>query len=113
MADNTETSATDFHSIVEPILMAYEEDIKQSSEMVNHPQHYGGDTLYEVIKVLEAWMTPAEYRGFLKGNAIKYLARAGKKAGRVGAILDEEKAAWYAERLKEFDKKLEKEEGRT
>ena len=24
---------------------------------------------------MEAWLTPEEFRGFLKGNAIKYLAR--------------------------------------
>ena len=24
-------------------------------ETVNHPQHYGGDTVYEAIKVIEAW----------------------------------------------------------
>ena len=24
---------------------------------------------------MQAWMTPEEFRGFLKGNAIKYLAR--------------------------------------
>ena len=24
-------------------------------EQINHPVHYGGDTVYEVIKVIEAW----------------------------------------------------------
>jgi len=24
-------------------------------ESVNHPPHYGGDTTYEAIKVIEAW----------------------------------------------------------
>lgn len=28
---------------------------------------------------MRAWMTEDEFRGFLVGNAIKYLARAGKK----------------------------------
>jgi hypothetical protein len=29
-----------------------------------------------VIKVLESWLTPEEFVGFLKGNVIKYQARA-------------------------------------
>jgi len=28
---------------------------------------------------MRSWMTEEEFRGFLIGNAIKYLARAGKK----------------------------------
>lgn len=48
-------------------------------ETVNHPSHYGGDTPYEVIKVLEAWLTPEMFKGFLLGNVIKYQARAHLK----------------------------------
>lgn len=43
-------------------------------EAVNHPSHYGGDTVYEVIKVIKAWKL-----GFNLGNAVKYISRAGKK----------------------------------
>lgn len=43
-------------------------------EAVNHPSHYGGDTVYEAIKVIMAWGL-----GFNLGNAIKYICRAGKK----------------------------------
>lgn len=60
--------------------------------MVNHPQHYGGDTTYEVIKVLEAW----DVLDFCLGNAIKYIARAGKKTPE--QIQDLKKAKWYIER---------------
>lgn len=45
-----------------------------STEAVNHPAHYGGDTTYEVIRVIEAWQL-----GFCLGNTVKYIARAGKK----------------------------------
>lgn len=62
------------------------------SDMVNHPQHYGGDTTYEVIKVLEAW----DVLDFCLGNAIKYIARAGKKTPE--QIQDLKKAKWYIER---------------
>lgn len=65
---------------------------KDRREMVNHPQHYGGDTTYEVIKVLEAW----DVLDFCLGNAIKYIARAGKKSP--DQIQDLKKAQWYLER---------------
>lgn len=51
-------------------------DKSRSEETVNHPSHYGGDTTYEVIKVLEAWGITDPY----VWQTIKYLARAGKKA---------------------------------
>lgn len=63
-------------------------------ESVNHPQHYGGDTIYEVIKVLEAWGLDFD---FDLGNAVKYIARAGKKS-KTKAIEDLKKAAWYLNR---------------
>lgn len=54
---------------------------------MNHPSHYGGDTVYEAIKVIEAWQL-----GFCLGNTVKYIARAGKKGA---ALEDLKKAAWY------------------
>lgn len=71
-------------------------------EHVNHPSHYGGDTVYEVINVLEAWLSPAEFVGFLKGNVHKYLARAAKKGN---AVVDAEKAAWYGAYLSDYMKR--------
>lgn len=67
-------------------------------EEVNHPDHYGGDTPYEVIKVLEAWFTRDELIGFLKGKVIKYQARARLKGGDK----DYAKARWYADYLDDF-----------
>lgn len=61
-------------------------------ESVNHPDHYGGDTVYEVIKVLEAWNL-----GFHLSTAIKYLPRAGKK-DPAKEIEDLKKAVWYITR---------------
>ena len=65
-------------------------------ERVEHPKHYGGDVTYECIKVLKAWNTLDEFRGFCKDNAIKYLCRAGKKEDE---IEDLKKAKWYIEEL--------------
>lgn len=70
---------------------------------VDHPPHYGGaDNPYEVIKVMEAWLTPEEFRGALKFNIHKYLARAAKKAGPE----DQAKAAWYAKYLDEWEQRV-------
>lgn len=61
------------------------------AERVDHPDHYGGaDNPYEAIKVIEAWGL-----GFHLGNAVKYVARAGKKGD---ALDDLKKAAWYLDR---------------
>lgn len=65
---------------------------------VEHPAHYGGDTPYEVIKVLQQWLSPTEFLGFLKGNIIKYTARANAKGG----LEDHEKALWYGRRVISF-----------
>ena len=61
-------------------------------ENVNHPNHYGGNTTYEAIKVIEAWGS-----GFHIGNVIKYLSRAGKKDPEK-EIEDLKKAMWYLDR---------------
>lgn len=60
------------------------------NEGIDHPVHYGGDTVYEAIKVIEAWGL-----GFCLGNALKYICRAGRK----GSELDDlRKARWYIDR---------------
>ena len=61
-------------------------------KLVDHPQHYGGDKTYEVIKVLEAWNLD-----FHLGNVVKYVYRAGKKDADT-EIKDLEKAKWYIQR---------------
>lgn len=60
-----------------------------TTETVNHPLHYGGDTTYEAIKVIQAWGL-----GWELGDAVKYIARVGlKDASKV--VEDLKKAAWY------------------
>ena len=60
---------------------------------VNHPPHYNVGGI-EVIDAIEAW---GFGEGFNRGNAIKYLARAGRKDG-ADAVEDLKKAAWYVDR---------------
>lgn len=58
---------------------------------VNHPSHYNTGKI-EVIEAIEDWDL-----GFCLGNAVKYIARAGKKDPNK-TIEDLEKAVWYINR---------------
>ena len=59
-------------------------------EMVNHPDHYGGETnVYEAIKVIDSWGLD-----FCLGNTVKYISRAGKK-NTDKELEDLKKALWY------------------
>ena len=79
-------------------------------EQVDHPAHYGGaSNPYEVIKVLRAWLTPEEYVGFLKGNVIKYVARAHHKGG----VEDYEKAKWYQDELVRCERERVEQKGKN
>jgi len=67
----------------------------KKSDPVNAPDHYrqGG---IEAIDAIEASMSPVEYRGYLKGNVLKYLWRYDYKGK---ALQDLAKANWYLLRL--------------
>lgn len=45
---------------------------------------------------MEAWLTEEQFIGFLRGNAIKYLARAGSKGD---PVVDYQKARHYLDKL--------------
>lgn len=91
-------TATTFHGIMKQLAKdsciinqnAANAPFPDKPETVNHPAHYGGDTTYEAIKVIEAWQL-----GFNLGNTVKYISRAGKKGN---LIEDLKKAAWYLNR---------------
>ena len=57
--------------------------LKIDQHLVKNPSHYkiklkdGREV--EVVDVIEAVLTEEEFKGFVKGNAIKYILRAGKK----------------------------------
>ena len=61
------------------------------NDMVNHPSHYTCGKI-EVIDAIEAWGL-----NFHRGNAVKYIARAGKK-DPTKEIEDLKKAEWYIHR---------------
>lgn len=68
------------------------QELKTHREAVNHPSHYHAASGLEVIDVIEAWAL-----NFNRGNALKYLARAGHKDPSTERQ-DLEKALWYIER---------------
>ena len=61
------------------------------SSQVNHPPHYVLGKI-EVIEAIEDWKL-----NFHRGNAVKYVARAGKKDA-TKEIEDLQKAVWYINR---------------
>ncbi len=68
-------------------------------DIVNKPLHYA-DTKYEAIDVMEDWGLD---KCLYKGNALKYIKRAGKKRYHTkteceSEIIDLSKAVWYLQR---------------
>lgn len=64
-----------------------------------HRVQIGGDH-YQRLAIqpwdaMQAWMSPEQFRGFLRGNAIKYLARYNHKGG----VEDLRKARHYLDKL--------------
>ena len=81
----------------EPDCKLYVEHLPNSNEVfvdkdgpVNHPVHYTTNSI-ECIEAIEAALTPEEFRGYIKGNVIKYVWREKQK----GKVEDLKKAAWY------------------
>ena len=73
---------------------SWAEALAMRADMVNHPSHYkvGG---IEAIDYIEAKLSKEEFAGYCRGNALKYLSRAGHKDAT-----DQEigKAIWYLQR---------------
>lgn len=58
----------------------------------------------ETINIIRAKLTEEQFIGFLRGNILKYMCRAGYKEGSL-ATEDYEKARYYTEELTLFTKK--------
>lgn len=65
---------------------------------VDHSNHYnqGGK---ETIEILKDFLTENEFKGFLKGNVLKYMHRYYFKNG----LEDLSKAQWYLNKLRETE----------
>ncbi len=64
-------------------------------DMVNSPPHYNAGGV-ECIDAIEASMSKEAFRGYLKGNMLKYIWRYENKGGKE----DLDKANWYLTRLR-------------
>lgn len=64
------------------------------ADPVNHPPHYTAGGI-ETIDAIEAALTAEEFRGYCKGNALKYVWRE-KHKGQNESL---RKAIWYLNRL--------------
>ena len=71
---------------------------KKINDPVNNPLHYNRKGI-ECINAIEASMSNEEFKGYLKGNAIKYLWRYKYKNN---PIEDLSKSMWYTSKLKEL-----------
>jgi hypothetical protein len=81
--------------------MKYLEEMEQvgkmaygNVDMVNHPPHYNHAGI-ECIDAIRAALTPEEFRGYCKGNNLKYTWRERYK----NRTEDLQKAAWYLNKL--------------
>lgn len=70
-------------------------------DKINNPEHYthGG---IETIDYLRAKLTTEEFMGYCRGNALKYLSRAGHKDN---ALEDYRKAVVYLRWLVETEER--------
>ena len=78
MCDATEGENEKFAEM----LRVFVEENSENEDNVNSPNHYklaGLDV--EVIDVIRASMSPEEFKGYCKGNVIKYVTRENKKNG--------------------------------
>lgn len=62
---------------------------------VNHPAHYTGGAI-ECIDYMQDVLTPEEFRGYLRGQVIKYQHRLMAKGN---PAQDAGKLIWYANKL--------------
>ncbi len=60
------------------------------TDNVNNPAHYTQGTV-ECIEAIQSALSPEEFRGYCKGNALKYIWREKHKGGDESLA----KAMWY------------------
>lgn len=75
-----------------------EPDNDSKFDPVDHPRHYDKNGV-ECIDWIRMCLTPEEFRGYLKGNSLKYLWRNEHKGN---PVQDLGKAGWYVDKLRAF-----------
>ncbi|WP_368864018.1 DUF3310 domain-containing protein [Staphylococcus haemolyticus] len=89
----TLTDNDDFMRVDEPFTRKVDMQEEQDN---NIPNHYKGSENIDVIDFLYQQLPFEQFKGFMKGNMIKYPVRAGRKDDELADI---KKARDYADRL--------------
>lgn len=90
--DDVYPCSADFFKLVEE---EQDEVVQGEQDLVNSPLHYQSSSGIECIEAIKAQMSNEEYRGYLRGNVVKYLWRYQQKGGKQSL----EKARWYLDKL--------------
>lgn len=88
---------TDILKALESIVDDMISELDKEEDKVNHPSHYQKNGM-ECIDFIEAVLSPEEFKGFLKGNMMKYEWRAGLKEDN-SKEQDLNKSKWYKDKL--------------
>ena len=101
---DTKTRAADIGTIAAQVAQQKQQEkdpeqyflptLEERIDMVNHPKHYNKHGV-ECIDAIRAALTDDEFRGYCKGNVLKYTWRERYKKG----LEDLKKAQWYLERV--------------
>ena len=73
----------------------WEEEEEEEEDMVGAPRHYNTGNI-ECIDAIEESMSSVAFKGYLKGNCMKYLWRYDYKGKQAQ---DLQKAGWYLNKL--------------
>ena len=76
---------------------------RKDADVVNNPSHYKFFPDMEAIHIIRGALTPTEFRGYLKGCALKYRLRLGDKGGPEKVEEDLAKSNKYREFLRVTD----------
>ena len=80
---------------LEAWMQAAHEEAEEIMDNVNRPTHYNTGNI-ECIEAIEESMSSHAFKGYLKGNCMKYLWRYDYKGKQVE---DLQKAGWYLQKL--------------
>ena len=86
-----------YKQVAQPPLYTTDSDGRYTKEVqdnVNSPPHYKQGAI-ECIEAIQSALTEEEYRGYCKGNALKYIWREKHKGGDESLA----KAQWYLSSL--------------
>ena len=82
-------------SMLDSWMQAAHEEAEEIMDNVNRPTHYNTGNI-ECIEAIEESMSSVAFKGYIKGNCMKYLWRYDYKGKQVE---DLQKAGWYLQKL--------------